>query len=190
MAAITFDEFDVEPVNGPHHDGLVIKMQIGWATVSRVLVDGGSAVNIIMLSVLQVMGIGEDKVVRKSSMLVGFSGESKHSVGEIQLPVYVDGATSLESFCVLDCLSPYNVILGRPWIHNNKVVPSTYHQCVKIPTKWGVTTVRGEQQQAKECYMTSLKPKYVNNAWNARGQASESQEASASTSRAWDPMRA
>ena len=29
-------------------------------------------------------------------------------------------------------------------------------------TPWGVTTVRGEQQQAKECYMTSLKPKYAN----------------------------
>ena len=162
VAPITFDASDLEPVCGPHHDSLVIKIQIGWATISSVLVDGGIAVNIVMLEALQSMGISEDKIVRKSSMLVGFSGESKHSVGEITLPVYVDGATSLEGFVVLDCLSTYNVILGRPWIHNNKVMPSTYHQCVKIPTPWRVTTVRGEQQQAKECYMTSLKPKYTN----------------------------
>ena len=42
VTAITFDESDLEPVHGPHHDSLVIKIQIGWAIVSNVLVDGVS----------------------------------------------------------------------------------------------------------------------------------------------------
>ncbi|XP_070006858.1 uncharacterized protein [Nicotiana sylvestris] len=32
---------------------------------------------------------------------------------------------------VIDAKTSYNVLLGRPWIHENKVVPSTYHQCLK-----------------------------------------------------------
>lgn len=27
----------------------------------------------------------------------------------------------------------YNILLGRPWIHEMQAVPSTYHQCVKFP---------------------------------------------------------
>ena len=25
----------------------------------------------------------------------------------------------------------YHVLLGRPWLHKHRLVPSTYHQCVK-----------------------------------------------------------
>ena len=32
---------------------------------------------------------------------------------------------------VIDVKTSYNVLLGKPWIHENKVVPSTYHQCLK-----------------------------------------------------------
>ena len=28
--------------------------------------------------------------------------------------------------------SCYNILLGRPWIHENGVVPSTLHQCIKF----------------------------------------------------------
>ena len=28
--------------------------------------------------------------------------------------------------------SCYNILLGRPWIHKNGVVPSTLHQCIKF----------------------------------------------------------
>ena len=82
--------------------------------------------------------------MHKATSLVGFRGESNQCLGEISLRVYIDAATSLEKFGVLDCQSPYNVILGRPWIHNMRAVPSTFHQCVKISTKYGITTVRGD----------------------------------------------
>ncbi|XP_070013590.1 uncharacterized protein [Nicotiana sylvestris] len=32
---------------------------------------------------------------------------------------------------VIDAKTSYNVLLGRLWIYENKVVPSTYHQCLK-----------------------------------------------------------
>ena len=32
---------------------------------------------------------------------------------------------------MINAKTSYNVLLGRPWIHENKVVPSTYHQYLK-----------------------------------------------------------
>ena len=63
----------------------------------------------------------------------------------------------MQKFCVIDSLSCCNVILGRPWIHEMKVVPSTYHQCVKLPTPLGIAKIESDQQDAKECYTSSLK---------------------------------
>ncbi|XP_074309203.1 uncharacterized protein LOC141643792 [Silene latifolia] len=83
---ITFSDCDLVGIIDVHHDGLVISMQIRTANVRRILVDGGSLVNLIMLDVLKVMKIKEDQITKKSSVLVGFSGETKSTLGEIYLP--------------------------------------------------------------------------------------------------------
>ncbi|XP_074283693.1 uncharacterized protein LOC141608229 [Silene latifolia] len=155
---ITFSDYDLVGIPDLHHDGLVISMQVGTANVRRILVDGGSSVNLIMLDVLKAMKINEEQITKKYSVLVGFTGETKNTLEEIYLPTYAEGVVSYERFGVLDCLSFYNVILGRPWIHNVKAVPSTYHQCIKIPTDWGVATIKGEHKSARECYTEALKP--------------------------------
>ncbi|XP_074299101.1 uncharacterized protein LOC141630129 [Silene latifolia] len=155
---ITFSDCDLVGIPDLHHDGLVISMQIGTANVRRILIDGGSSMNLILLDVLKAMKIKEGQITKKSSVLVGFNGETRNTLGEIYLPTYAKGVASYKRFGVLDCLSSYNVILGRPWIHNIMVVPSTYHECVKIPTDWGISNIKGEHELAQECYTEALKP--------------------------------
>ncbi|KAI3744710.1 hypothetical protein L1987_57801 [Smallanthus sonchifolius] len=154
---ISFDEEDRDNVQDPHHDGLVITLYIANHFVRRILIDGGSSVNIIQLEALKRMNIPETEIISKSSVLVGFSGEVKNIVGEIKLPVYIDGINSIQNFCIIDSVSCYNIILGRPWIHDMKAVPSTYHQCVKLPTPWGVVKIDSDHQEAKDCYTSSMK---------------------------------
>jgi len=151
---ISFEEADWENILDPHHDGLVINLYIANHFVRGILVDDGSSVNIIQLEALKRMNIPESEIVSKSSVLVGFSGETKSTVGDIKLPVYVEGVNSIQRFYVIDSLSYYNVIMGRPWIHDMKADPSTYHQCVKLPMPWGVVKVNNDQQEAKDCYTT------------------------------------
>ncbi|XP_074277100.1 uncharacterized protein LOC141600752 [Silene latifolia] len=127
IPSVTFSDCDLVGIPDIHHDGLIISMQIGTANVRRILVEGGSPVNLIMLDVLKAMKIKEDQIIKKSSVLVGLSGETKSTLGKMYLPTYVEGVASYERFGVLDCMSSYNVILGRPWIHNVRAVPSTYH---------------------------------------------------------------
>ena len=81
-------------------------------------------------------------------MLTGFNGESTAAVGKIKLPVYAAGVNKLTTFLVLDCPSAYNIILGRPWIHCMKAVPSTYHQCIRFPTKKGVKEIKGKDRKS------------------------------------------
>ncbi|KAI3693164.1 hypothetical protein L6452_32995 [Arctium lappa] len=63
-----------------------------------------------------------------------FNGDATNTLGEIILAVYAKGVNKSTKFNIVDCSSAYNVILGRPWIHDMKTVPSTFHQTMKFPT--------------------------------------------------------
>ncbi|XP_021864820.2 uncharacterized protein [Spinacia oleracea] len=156
--AITFDDSDSVDTQREHHDGLVMSLPIGNALIKRILVDNESSANVLFLEALQEMGLEEKNIIKRSTVLVGFSGESLRTVGEISLPTYAEGVNVMTKFNVVDCPSAYNVILGQPWIHKMKAVPSTYHQSIKFPTKWGVMEIKGQQRDAKKCYETALKP--------------------------------
>ncbi|XP_021770754.1 uncharacterized protein LOC110734941 [Chenopodium quinoa] len=150
---IMFEESDV--IEG-HHDGLVISLPVGNCMIKRILVDNGSSANIIMLDTLKHMNIDKKNIVNKSTMLVGFSGETKKTSGEITLATCAKGINLQVKFLVIDTLSSYNMILGRPWIHEMKAIPSTYHQVIKFPTRWGIQEIRGDPREAKECYKIAL----------------------------------
>ncbi|XP_070022412.1 uncharacterized protein [Nicotiana sylvestris] len=49
----------------------------------------------------------------------------------IRLEITIEDMQSSAWLHVIDTKTSYNVLLGRPWTHENKVVPSTYHQCLK-----------------------------------------------------------
>ncbi|XP_056687801.1 uncharacterized protein [Spinacia oleracea] len=163
LTPISFDESDAGDILDKHHDGLVISIPVGNCMIKRVLVDNGSSTNVMMLDALKEMGLNPDTgVVKRSTVLVGFSGEAKTTFGEVTLPVYAQGINQQVKFCVIDCPSSYNIIYGRPWIHDMKAIPSTYHQTIKFPTRWGVQEIKGDQQESKECYKASLKPSATN----------------------------
>ncbi|XP_074299207.1 uncharacterized protein LOC141630260 [Silene latifolia] len=65
------------------------------------------------------MGFSEKNLMQKAVPLVGFSGETKQSLGEI--PTFAGGMNKHVRYLVIDGPSTYNVILGRPWIHEMKV---------------------------------------------------------------------
>ncbi|XP_062085288.1 uncharacterized protein LOC133791376 [Humulus lupulus] len=156
---ISFVNDEASDLLNPHHDALVISLFISNCLAKRILIDNGSSANILFLHALRGMWIDESTVIRKSTVLVGLSGEQKHSVGEVTLYVYAKGVNLQTKFLVVDSPSAYNTILGRPWIHAMKAVPSTYHQVICFPTKWGVKEICGAQKMARDCYQTTLKDK-------------------------------
>ncbi|XP_056864066.1 uncharacterized protein LOC130511205 [Raphanus sativus] len=156
---ISFTAREEEKVLTPHHDALVISLTIANCLVKRILVDNGSSSNIIFYSAFADLGLEPTALTRKATPLVGFSGEVKQTLGEVLLPVYAEGVNQATKFLVVDCPSSYNVILGRPWIHDMGAVPSTLHQLAKFPTPWGIRAVKGDQENARSCYQTTLRGK-------------------------------
>ena len=99
----------------------------------RVLVDGRSSANIIFQNALEGMGRCDKDITKKSTILVGLSGEAQQTVGEFVVPTLAKSFTLQTRF---DCPSAYNIILGTPWILKMIAVPSTYHQKLKFFTMW------------------------------------------------------
>ena len=85
-------------------------------------------------------------------ILSGFNGSSTTSLGDIVLPVQADPVTLNVQFSVVQDLSPFNVILGRTWLHYMKAMPSTYHQMVSFLTNDGQIDLYDSQLAARQCY--------------------------------------
>lgn len=114
--------------------------------------DPGNSANIIRSWVVEKLGL-QNQVVPAARVLNGFNMASETTKGEITLPVNVAGTIQATKFHVIKGDMRYNALLGRPWIHNMRAVPSTLHQMMKFPTSDGIKTVNGEQHVAKEMFV-------------------------------------
>ena len=148
----------------------MIKAVVANKTIHRVLVDNGSSADIIFFaSTFDKMGIGREKLEPVNACLRGFSGERVLPLGSIQLMLTLRDppcqATTTVRFLIVDALSAYNVLLGRPSLNIIRAIPSAYHMVVKFPTTNGVGMVRGNQRIARKCYSASMKQKIVDNVY-------------------------
>ena len=113
--------------------------------------DPSSSANMIRSRVVEQLSL-QDQIVPASRVLNGFNMANKTTKEEIILPVNVAGIIQDTKLYVIEGDMRYNALLGRPWIHNMRVVPSTLHQMMKFPTEEGVKIVYGEQHAAKEMF--------------------------------------
>ncbi|XP_074306397.1 uncharacterized protein LOC141641642 [Silene latifolia] len=90
LPAVASDEEDIRDER-EHHGTLIITLSIDNRTVRKVLLDTGSSINLIMLIAIENMGFSEKYLKKKTIPLVGFSGKTANSLGEIVIPTYVGG---------------------------------------------------------------------------------------------------
>ena len=136
----------------PHRNALILSLEIGDFDVRRILVDPGSSADLVQASVVGHMGHSLIGLENPGRVLSGFNGSSTTSLGDIILPVQASPVTLKVQFSVAQELSPFNVILGRTWLHYMKVIPSTYHQMVSFLTDEGQIDLYGSQLAARQCY--------------------------------------
>ncbi|XP_013632786.1 PREDICTED: uncharacterized protein LOC106338321 [Brassica oleracea var. oleracea] len=115
---ISFTAKEQEKTLSPHHDAQVISLIIANFLVKRILVDNDSSRNIIFQTAYHDLGLEAGTLTWKVTPLIGFSGEVKQTSSKVTLPVYAEGINMSTKFLVVDCQSSYNMILGRPWIHD------------------------------------------------------------------------
>ncbi|XP_072069454.1 uncharacterized protein [Arachis hypogaea] len=159
---ITFNKADMSSA-APHlDDPVVISIQTGDLLVRKVLLDPGSSADVLFHSTFLKMNLSEKLIQPSSGELVGFSGERVPIKGYIWLKTTIGENASFRTldiqYLIVDCNSPYNIILGRPALNMFRAVISTFHLCVKFQAQDGkIATIHSDRQQARQCYNSCLK---------------------------------
>lgn len=84
--------------------------------------------------------------MRHSGIIVkAFDGSRKFVIGEVDLPICIGPHVFRITFQVMDIVSAYSCLLGRPWFHEADAITSTLHQKLKFVKNGQVVTVNGEQ---------------------------------------------
>jgi hypothetical protein len=84
---ITFSQEDLQLKDYPHNDAMVISCVIKGFLVHNVLVDTGSAVDIIFAKAFRQMQEPEDKIHDATHPLCGFGGRQIVALGKITMPI-------------------------------------------------------------------------------------------------------
>jgi hypothetical protein len=97
--------------------------------VARMLVDGGTAVNVMPYSTFKKLGKTDAELINTNMMITSIEGSGPiRPKGVTSMELTVGSKTTATAFFVVEIQGNYNAILGRNWIHANRCVPSTLHQ--------------------------------------------------------------
>ena len=133
----------------PHDDALVITLRIGGYDVKRVIVDQGSATEIMYPELYKGLNLKAEDLMPYSFPLVSFEGKIIIPKGQIKLPVQTGSETVEVDFIIVDAYSPYTAIVARHWLHTLGAISSTLHQKVKYPSGGQIKEILGDQALAR-----------------------------------------
>ncbi|KAM1674508.1 hypothetical protein ACFX2K_040568 [Malus domestica] len=147
--AIHFTDEDLLLGSKPHNRPLFVSGYVREHKVSRMLVDGGSAINIMPKSTMTTIGIKVDELSLSRLLIQCFNQGGQRVMGMVRVEMTIGELKSSTIFHVIDARTSYGLLLGRPWIHANGVVPSTLHQCLKFYRE-GVKVIYGDTKPFTE----------------------------------------
>ena len=140
----------------PHDDALVVTLRIGGYDVKRVLVDQGSAVEVMYSNLYKGLNLKLKDLTAYDSYLVSFKEKTVTPRGQIRLPIQTSSEVVEVDFIVIYAYSPYTAIVARLWLHALGAVSSTLHQKVKYPSGSQVKEIVGNQTMARECMVPAI----------------------------------
>jgi hypothetical protein len=142
---------------------LVLDLVVAEVRLTKVLIDGGSGLNLIFASTLRKMGLdfADMMVPSKSPFYRIVPGNAVHPLGTVVLPVTFgtreNYRTEFIKFEVANFESSYHAILGRPALAKFMVVPDYVYLLLKMPGLSGVLTLRGDLKKSYDCNQEAIR---------------------------------
>jgi hypothetical protein len=136
---------------------LVLDPVVAEVKLTRVLIDGGSGLNLIFTSTLRKMGLDlTDILVPSKSPFYGIiPGNAAHPLGTVVLPVTFgmkeNYRTEFIKFEVDNFESSYYAILGRPALAKFMAVLHYVYLLLKMPGRSGVLTLQDDLKKSYDC---------------------------------------
>ena len=125
----------------PHDDALVVTLRIEGYHVRRLLIDQGSAVEVMYPDLYKGLKLRSEDLTAYDSFLVSFEGKTVTLKGQIRLPIQIGSDIVEVDFIVVDAYSP----LHR---HYSQTVASCLRSCIINLTPKGEVLVRGSGQRS------------------------------------------
>ncbi|GKV12104.1 hypothetical protein SLEP1_g23299, partial [Rubroshorea leprosula] len=158
--SVTFTSANLEGVVTPHNDPLVTSVIINNCEVQRALIDTGSAPDIMYYHCFESLGLDPALLQKYDGPIYGFNNQPVPVEGVLRLNVTFGSrrtyVTPSVRFLVVKMPSSFNLVIGRPTLTEIRAIVSQSHLCMKFPMPMGVATLRGNQEAARHCYMTSV----------------------------------
>ncbi|XP_024190427.1 uncharacterized protein LOC112194417 [Rosa chinensis] len=137
--SITFLEEEEANLKMPHDDPFFITLQIDHYFTSRVLVDTEASVSVLFCDAYKALNRGWAKLSQDNEPLISFSTDIVQPLGSDYLSITVgespNCSTIKTKFIVVDCVSSYNAILGRPTLWRLKTFIAGHTLMMKVPTQ-------------------------------------------------------
>jgi hypothetical protein len=138
---ITFSQEDLQLKDYPHNDAMVISCVIKGFLVHNILVDTGSATDIIFAKAFRKMQEPDDKIHDATHPLCGFGGRQILALGKMTMSVTFGNVHNTRSeqvvFDIVDMEYPYNAIIGRGTLNAFEAILHPTYLCMKIPRNKG-----------------------------------------------------
>ncbi|KAJ6849665.1 uncharacterized protein M6B38_268125 [Iris pallida] len=100
-------------------------------------IDPGSSISIIPKSLLQLLGIPMHRLAATNTAISGFNSGRSYPLGKLRLKCQIGDQKTEVTCYVIEVDIPYNILLGRQWIHDYMIVSSTLHQYFKYVNRHG-----------------------------------------------------
>ncbi|XP_040948735.1 uncharacterized protein [Gossypium hirsutum] len=142
---IFFNDDEIPPGGRGSTKALHITARCGEYMLAGVLIDNGSALNVLPLSTLSRLPVDNSHMRSCQNIVRAFDGTERKVIGRIEVPLLIGPNTYDVDFLVMDIKPSYNCLLGRPWIHSAGAVPSSLHQKLKLVIEGRLITIDTEE---------------------------------------------
>ncbi|XP_052482972.1 uncharacterized protein LOC105781388 [Gossypium raimondii] len=142
---ISFSDDEIPPGGMGSTRALHITARCKGCILPGVLVDNGSALNVLPLSTLNRLPVDSSHMKSCQNVVRAFDGTESGVMGRIDIPLLIGPTIYEVDFLVMDIKPSYSFLLGRPWIHSAGAVPLSLHQKLKLVSEGRVVTIDAEE---------------------------------------------
>jgi hypothetical protein len=112
-----------------HLKPLYIRGHLDGTPIPRMLIDGGTIINLIPHSFFKKTGKSDKELIKTNRMINNVSGgDPIGAKGVASMELTVGSKTLATAVFIAEVQGNYSVILGWDWIYVNCCIPSTLHQ--------------------------------------------------------------
>ncbi|CAL2270626.1 unnamed protein product [Prunus armeniaca] len=107
-----------------HLKPLYISAHVEGVPVSKVFVDCGATVNILLYSLMKKLDKSKEDLIPSDVVMSSFVGDKSKTIGVMLLKITVVDQTRVAAFYVVESSVGYNILLDRDWMHTVLPLPT------------------------------------------------------------------